>query len=432
MSSSPTADNVSAGNVSAGNSTADAGVAGPIGSELPLLPGAWLIVGLLWCVGCLNYLDRIMLTTMRDSIKSAIPMGDDDFGALTTVFLVVYGVLSPIGGWLADRYSRSWVIIVSLAVWSVVTLLTAYAQNYQQLFITRALMGISEACYIPAALALISDYHRGATRSLATGIHMSGIYAGMSLGGMGGWMAESYGWASGFFVFGLVGVVFAGVLSLLLRDVPRSEAASAVKVSEPTMVTLRSLGANIPFWIIALYWGILGFAGWAFVAWMPTFLREHYNLSETAAGFTATVYLQVAAFAGVLIGGAIADRWSRTSLRGRVSVPMIALMVASPFVFMTSQTDALWFAVVCLIIFGFARGCVDSNMMPILCQVAEPQQRATGYGILNLFSCCIGGLASYLGGWLKERDFDLSYLLIGSAFGVLVSALLLTLVKPKR
>lgn len=399
-------------------------------AEFRSLPGAWLVVALLWGVGCLNYLDRIMLTTMRDSIKSAIPMGDDDFGALTTVFLVVYGLLSPIGGWFADRYSRSRVIIVSLAVWSVVTLLTAYAQTYQQLFITRALMGISEACYIPAALALISDYHRGSTRSLATGIHMSGIYAGMALGGMGGWMAESYGWSSGFLVFGIVGVLFAGILSLLLRDSPQSDSATPRDQAEPALETLRTLGGNRSFWFITAYWGLLGFAGWAFVAWSPTFLREHHNLTETEAGFTATIYLQVAAFFGVLVGGAIADRWSRTSPRGRTSVPMIALMVASPFVFLTSQTNLLWLAIVCLIIFGFARGCVDANMMPILCQVAQPQQRATGYGFLNLFSCCIGGIAAYLGGWLKERDVDLSYLLMGSALGVLVSALLLVLVKP--
>ncbi len=139
------------------------------------LPKAWLIVGLLWGVGCLNYLDRNMLTTMRDSVKAAIPMGDDDFGALFTVFLVVYGVLSPLGGWCADRFSRSKVILISLGVWSAVTLATAYVQTYQQLMMTRVLMGVSEACYIPAALALIADYHRGSNRSLATGIHMSGI-----------------------------------------------------------------------------------------------------------------------------------------------------------------------------------------------------------------------------------------------------------------
>ena len=401
-------------------------------AELRPLPRAWLIVGLLWFVGCLNYLDRIMLTTMRDSIKAAIPMGDDDFGALTMVFLLVYGVLSPVGGWCADRFSRSRVIMISLVVWSAVTLATAYAQTYQQLLLTRALMGLSEACYIPAALALIADYHRGSTRSLATGIHMSGIYAGVALGGMGGGRADNHGWSSGFFTFGCVGIAFAAVLAALLRDVPQAHHASTGNALVRPKATFQALGGNVAFWILALHWGLLGFAGWAFVTWMPTFLREHYHLSQTKAGFTATAYLQVAAFMGVLAGGAWADRWSRTQLRGRVWVPMIALTLASPFVFMTSFTDALWFAVVCLIVFGFARGCSDSNMMPILCQVAEPQHRATGYGILNFFACCIGGVAAYLGGWLKERHVDLSYLLMGSAIGVLVSALLLILIKPSR
>lgn len=406
--------------------------AGRDAADLSPLPRAWLVVALLWVVGCLNYLDRIMLTTMRDSIKAAIPMGDADFGALTMVFLLVYGVLSPLGGWCADRFSRSRVILISLGVWSLVTWATSYAQTYQQLLLTRALMGVSEACYIPAALALIADYHRGSTRSLATGIHMSGIYAGMALGGMGGWMADHHGWSSGFFTFGSFGVAYTLVLFALLRDVPKAQHANAGNAPVHPMDTIRALGSSVAFWIIALHWGLLGFAGWAFTTWMPTFLREHYHLSQTEAGFTATAYMQVAAFCGVLVGGAWADRWSRTQLRGRVRVPMIALTLASPFVFMTSHTEALWFAVVCMIAFGFARGCSDSNMMPILCQVAEPQHRATGYGILNFFSCCIGGSAAYLGGWLKERHVDLSLLLMGSAFGVLVSALLLALVKPAR
>ena len=401
-------------------------------ADLRPLPKAWLVVGLLWVVGCLNYLDRIMLTTMRDSIKAAIPMCDDDFGSLTMVFLWVYGVLSPLGGWFADRFSRSRVIIVSLGVWSLVTLATSYAQTFHQLLITRAVMGISEACYIPAALAMIADYHRGSTRSLATGLHMSGIYAGMALGGMGGWMADHHGWSSGFFVFGCVGVGYAVVLLFLLRDAPRVDEAGGTRETVNPVEAIRVLGSSRAFWIIALHWGLLGFAGWGFVTWMPTFLREHFQLSQTDAGFTATAYMQVAAFCGVVAGGAWADRWIRTNLRGRINVPMIALALASPFVFMASRTDALWFTILCLIAFGLARGCSDSNMMPILCQVAEPRYRATGYGVLNFFSCTIGGVASYLGGWLKERHVDLSVMFAASAVGVLVCALLLIFVKPAR
>lgn len=394
------------------------------------LPGAWLVVGLLWGVGCLNYLDRIMLTTMRDSIKAAIPMGDDGFGALTMVFLWVYAVLSPVGGWFADRFSRSKVILVSLVVWSLVTWATSFARTYEQLLVTRALMGISEACYIPAALALIADYHRGGTRSLATGIHMSGIYAGMALGGMGGWMAETFGWSSGFATFGAVGIVYSVVLMLVLRDAPKMIRSDKEKAYP--MAAVRALGGNRSFWVIAVHWGLLGFAGWAFVTWMPTFLRERFALSQTAAGFTSTAYMQVAAFCGVLAGGAWADRWGRVDIRGRIRVPMIALAMAAPFVLVTAHTGALWIAVLCLVIFGFSRGCSDANMMPILCQVAEPRHRATGYGMLNFFSCCIGGVASYLGGWMKEKDIGLDVLLTGSAIGVLISASLLHFVRPAR
>ncbi|MDZ4402649.1 MFS transporter [Prosthecobacter sp.] len=396
------------------------------------LPRAWLIVGLLWVVGCLNYLDRVLLTTMRDSIKAAIPMGDDDFGALTMAFLIVYGLLSPLGGWCADRFSRSGVILVSLAVWSTVTWATAYVQTYNQLLATRVLMGVSEACYIPAALALIADYHRGSTRSLATGINISGVYAGMALGGLGGWMADTHGWSSGFLVFGVFGVAYAVVLAAFLRDVPRVQNEDNVVETVPLFQTLAVLGRNRQLWLLTLHWSLLGFAGWAFVTWMPSYLREHFDLTQTKAGFTATAYMQAAALAGVLCGGVLADRWSRRHPRGRIFVPMIALTLASPFVFISANSDTLWIVAACLVVFGFARGCSDSNMMPILCQVADPRHRATGYGILNFIACLVGAVAAYLGGWLKERNVDLSYILMASAFGVLLSGVLLAAVRPAR
>jgi MFS family permease len=395
------------------------------------LPGGWLVVGLLCVVGCLNYLDRVILTTMRDSIKAAIPMGDDDFGALTTVFLIVYGIFSPLGGWCADRFSRTRVILTSLIVWSLVTWATAYAQTYGQLFATRIAMGVSEACYIPAAFALIADYHRGSTRSLATGVHMIGIYAGMALGGLGGWMADNHGWSSGFFVFGAFGVAYALVLAFSLRDAPRVQSQTDQQTAS-LGATLSALGGNTQVLLLTLYWSLLGFAGWAFMTWMPSYLREHFNLTQTKAGFTATAYMQSAALIGVLCGGWLSDRWSRRHPRGRLFIPMIALTAASPFVFLSATTDTLWIVAACLVVYGFARGCSDCNMMPILCQVVESRHRATAYGILNFIACLVGAIAAYLGGWLKERQVDLSVILMTSAIGVLLSGLVLALVKPLR
>src|SRR6185369_9989106 len=132
----------------------------------------------------------------------------------------VYGLLSPFAGFLADRFSRSRVVLVSLFVWSLLTWLTGHAKSFEQLLVVRALMGISEAAYIPAALALIADYHRGNTRSLATGIHMTGIGVGAGLGGLGGWLAERHGWSYAFTIFGFIGVGYALVLVFALRDAP--------------------------------------------------------------------------------------------------------------------------------------------------------------------------------------------------------------------
>jgi MFS family permease len=393
---------------------------------------AWLIVALLWVVACLNYLDRNMITTMRASLVGAIPMTDAQFGLLTSVFLWVYGLLSPFAGFLADRFSRTGVVVGSLFVWSAVTWLTGHARTFEQLLTARALMGISEACYIPAALALIADYHRGPTRSLATGVHMSGIMVGAALGGLGGWLAERHTWSLAFSLFGVTGVSYSLVLVFLLRDAPREGEAQATGSAQrvgfvDALVSLFSRGSFI---LVLIYWALLGLVGWALVGWMPTYLSEHFQLRQGVAGLSATGYMQTAAMVGVLIGGAWADRWSRTNKRGRILVPVVGLCVAAPGIFIAAATPLLALAIMGLILYGLARAFADSNMMPILCLVSDPRYRATGYGVLNLFSCLVGGAGIYAGGALRDAHLNLSLLFHFAAASLLLCAGLLFLVKP--
>ena len=159
---------------------------------------AWLVVALLFPVALLNYMDRQMLATMKSSMATDIQgLGKDaQWGLVLASFKWVYAILSPVGGYIADRFSRRHVISISLFAWSVVTWMTAHVSSYEGLVTTRALMGISEAFYIPAALALISDYHIGRTRSRAIGLHQTGIYFGLILGGYAGFVADdpSLGW----------------------------------------------------------------------------------------------------------------------------------------------------------------------------------------------------------------------------------------------
>jgi MFS family permease len=388
-------------------------------------PGAraWLVVGLLFVVGLLNYLDRIMITTMRSSIVEAIPMTDAQFGLLTSVFLWIYGLLSPFAGFLADRYSRSRVIIISLFVWSLVTWLTVHAETFNQLLFTRALMGVSEACYIPAALALIADYHRGSTRSLATGIHMTGIMLGQSLGFLGGWIAEDYTWTKAFSLIGMIGVVYAVGLLFVLRDAPKAAIPATDAPKAPAVklgAAVKDLFSRKGFIMVLVFWGLLGVIGWLVLGWLPTYYKETFSLSQSMAGVYATGYLYPASLAGVLLGGFLADRWSKTNPRARILVPAIGLCIAAPFVFVGSMTNILFLAVACFMVYGLTRAFSDTNMMPILCMVSDERYRATGYGILNLFSCIVGGIGLYAGGALRDAHVDISLLFHFAAMMMLV------------
>jgi MFS family permease len=407
-----------------------------ITTHTPPLTRAWLVVGLLWVVALLNYLDRVMITTMRGSLVEAIPMTDAQFGLLTSMFLWVYAVLSPFAGFLADRFSRSRVILWSLLAWSALTWLTGHAKTFEQLLVARALMGVSEATYIPAALALITDYHRGGTRSLATGVHMTGISVGSGLGGLGGWLAERYGWSYAFNLFGIIGIVYAVLLMFMLRDAPRegapTSAAADPKLESGFLHAIVSLFRCGPFYLMLGYWGLLGMVGWAVVGWLPTYLNEHFHLSQGEAGLSATGYLQVATLLGLLIGGVWADRWSRTNYRARILVPVIGLCLAAPAVFVMANTTVLPLAIAGLMLYGLGRNFTDANMMPVLCLVADPRYRATGYGVLNLFSCVIGGLSLYAGGVLRDAHVNVNNLFMWSAASILVCAVLMFLVKPPR
>ena len=246
---------------------------------------AWVVVALLWPVVMLNYLDRQMVSTIRASIRADIPSiaNDQDFGTLMAVFMWVYAFLSPVGGFIADKFNRRWTVIGSLFVWSAVTWLTGHAQTYSQMLSFRALMGISEAFYIPAALALIADFHTGGTRAKAIGIHQSGIYAGLALGGIGGYIAQTSSWRNCFTWFGAAGVIYAVILILALHDAPVENQNAAAKKSVSISETFFALWSQPAFWILVIYFTLPAIAGWVDEKLAADFSRGHVQ-SQTRSG----------------------------------------------------------------------------------------------------------------------------------------------------
>ena len=176
-------------------------------SAIPLPPRAWLTVALLWPVALLNYLDRQMLATMKLSMQADISalQSAETFGQLMAIFMWVYAVCSPLGGLIADRLNKKWLIVASLGVWSAVTLLMGSAHDSHTLYWLRAAMGVSEALYIPAGLALIADFHRGGDtvdgdrRAHERDLHRAGAGRGGWMGGAGCVVARGifFLWAGG-------------------------------------------------------------------------------------------------------------------------------------------------------------------------------------------------------------------------------------------
>lgn len=397
------------------------------------VPRAWLIVGLLCVVALLNYIDRTMITTMRGSIIDAIPMTDAQFGLLTAVFLWIYGFLSPVAGYMADRFSKSRVVLISLAVWSLVTWMTAYAQTFEQLLLTRALMGISEACYIPAALALIMDYHRGPTRSLATGIHMAGIMAGQSLGFVGGWMAEQHQWNTPFWFFGIFGVLYALLLVFLLKDAPNPQIEKKPQQESIGFAKgITYLFRQRSFVLLVVFFALVSILTWLIVGWLPTYFKEQFGLSQTMAGVYSTAYIFTSAIVGVLLGGFLADRFSKHNPKGRIWVPAIGLLIAAPAIFVASYTTVLPVAIICFITYTVTKSFSDSNTMPILSMVVDPRYRATGYGILNCCGTIVGGIALYYGGFLRDLDINLSTIYQFATLFIIAAAVTLLFIRPKK
>lgn len=399
---------------------------------------AWMIVLLLMPVALLNYLDRQMLAAMKFSVMEDLPdIGvEQNWGMVLALFKWVYAFASPVGGYLADRLNKRYIVSGSLLVWSAVTWATGHVNSYGELLVVRALMGVSEAFYIPGALALIADHHRGGTRSRAVGLHQMGIYMGVIIGGFSGYVADhpGLGWRWAFDVCGVVGVLYAIPLFLLLR-VPEPLAGDPVRDRPAPGRALRELAGNRSFLLLVAYFTLPALAGWVVRDWMPAILKAEFNLGQGRAGVSATIYWQSAAIIGAVVGGWLADRWMKRSNRGRIHVSALGMCCIVPAMFgvgFSPETGQLAVAIGFLILFGIGWGFFDANNMPILCQITRPELRATAYGIMNMVSITFGGFADWGFGLMRDRGFSLFVIFSVFASAAVLSAVLVLLIKPQE
>ncbi|MGN6355707.1 MAG: MFS transporter [Parafilimonas sp.] len=399
----------------------------------------WVLVGLLWIVGLLNYLDRQMLATMRPAMQSSVTelQSAENFGYLMGIFLWIYGFMSPVAGLIADKFSKKWVITGSLFVWSAVTFAMGYAKSYHELYWLRATMGISEALYLPTALALITEFHQGKTRSLAVGIHMTGLYVGTALGGFGATIAAAHSWQITFHVFGIVGIIYSLILILFLKNKQHAEdyiipfKKTIIKSSGP-FAALRTLFTNVSFWIILIYFAIPSLPSWATKNWLPTLLAQNLNISMAQAGPIATITIAVSQFIGVIGGGALSDWWVRKNIRGRTFTSGIGLILTIPALLLLGFGNSLVGFIAAGFCFGVGFGMFDGNNMPILCQFISSKHRATAYGLMNMTGVFFGAfITDVLGKTSDAGKLGNGFAWLAVIVAIAV-ALLFTFLRPKK
>jgi MFS transporter, ACS family, D-galactonate transporter len=389
----------------------------------------WIVVALLWVVALLNYMDRQMLATMRPSMQMDIHelQSATNFGYLMGIFLWVYGFMSPVSGIIADKFNRKWLIVGSLFVWSAVTFGMGLATTFHQVYWLRAVMGISEALYIPAGLSLIADFHNDKTRSLAIGIHMTGLYFGQALGGFGATVAAAYTWHYTFHSFGLIGIVYSLILIVFLRekkDRGKANLTDKMLVPEKPSVFkgLALLFSNISFWIILFYFAIPSLPGWATKNWLPTLFAQNLDIPMSQAGPLSTITIAASSFIGVIFGGILSDRWVQKNIRGRIYTSAIGLALTIPSLLLLGFGHSLFNVIGAALCFGVGYGMFDANNMPILCQFVPQKLRGTAYGIMNMVGVFAGAFITDLLG----RSSDAGNL--GKDFAMLAGIVLVALI----
>lgn len=398
----------------------------------------WVVVALLWVVALLNYMDRQMLSTMKTAMMIDIAelQKAEHFGNLMAIFLIIYGFMSPLAGIIADRVNRKWLIVGSLFVWSGVTYGMGLAHTFDQIYWLRAVMGFSEALYIPAALSLIADYHTGKTRSLAVGIHMTGLYMGQAIGGFGATVAAAFSWNQTFHWFGIIGIVYSLVLIFFLfekkKEINETSAAQSSKNTNiPFLKGLTMIFSMMAFWVILFYFAAPSLPGWATKNWLPTLFSESLNIPMSKAGPMSTIAIAFSSFIGVIFGGILSDRWVQKNIRGRVYTGAIGLSLTIPSLILLGYGHNVVTVVGAALLFGIGYGMFDANNMPILCQFVPAKLRATAYGFMNMVGVFAGaGVTSALGKMTDNGDLGFGFVVLA---GIVLVALVLqiTTLKPK-
>jgi len=392
---------------------------------------AWATVLFLWLAYLLNYLDRQVVFSIFPVLRRDLGFSDTQLGLVGTLFLWVYSLCMPLTGRMADRVRRDRLVIISLVLWSLATLGTALSTSAPSFLFWRAVMGVTESLYVPAALTTIAVLHPGTTRSKALAIHSSAQFAGIVIGGWyGGWAADHIGWRTGFTVLAVVGTAYGLVLWRVFSRMPHLAIDLASRGSR-SAAKPATIFKSLCYCMLAAAFFAFCTMLWMLYAWFPNFIYERYHLSMTDSGLAATIYLQISCVVGVLAGGVLADWLVKRIRSGRFWIAVAGLAGCAPFAFLSLAGASLAYSELSAAAFGFFAGVFVANTFAAAYDVISKQNYGLVTGILNLTGGLAGGAAMLAAGFWKA-SLGMSALMKWQAIASVVCAFLLLLAVVAR
>ena len=367
----------------------------------------WEVLALLWVAYLLNQGDRQVFNSVLPLIRDSLSLTDSSVSLIAVFFNLFYAAMVPIGGWFGDRFSRKWVCTLSILFWSVATMLTGLANGVFLLILTRSVAtGGGEAFFGPANYSLLGQYHTD-TRARAMSIHQTSYYIGVILAGwLAGYIGDHLGWKYAFYIFGGAGVIWAAVMALRLKDLPRTETPETKK---PDIWS----GFKTVFTTPTALMVTLGFCGFIFVitgymTWVPTFLQENFGQTGAMAGLNSMLWTYVAAFVGVLIAGTLSDKWAAKDPKKRMLIQGVGLILGAAFLPFMGTAKSLWLLYLCFAGWGFFRAFFDANIYAALYDVTPEHLHASCASAMIMTGFAVGATAPYVLALIKESTGSLN------------------------
>ena len=370
----------------------------------------WEVLALLWVAYLLNQGDRQVFNSVLPLIRDSLGLTDTSVSLIAVFFNLFYAAMVPIGGWMGDRFSRKWVCTLSILFWSVATMFTGLANGVFLLILTRSVAtGGGEAFFGPANYSLLGQYHTD-TRARAMSIHQTSYYVGVILAGwLAGYIGDHLGWQYAFYIFGGAGVLWAAVMALRLKDLPRGDSSAAPQNDKPKIWD----GFKTVFTTPTALMVTIGFCGFIFVitgymTWVPTFLQENFGQTGAQAGLNSMLWTYVAAFVGVLLAGTLSDRWAAKDPKKRMIIQGAGLILGAAFLPFMGTASNVWVLYLCFAGWGFFRAFFDANIYAALYDVTPEHLHASCSSAMIMTGFAVGATAPYVLALIKEATGSLN------------------------